>query len=131
MNCNSQNPLDSYWSFIRCKDNESVCKMILFYVENGTGYSISELKKRYNEKQLFFEALKHVVTTKKSLIKAMNINLDNACWYKKELQEDQLLAESIVDYQCPYTRYPARLITTNKEWFNALGTDNTNQCSLW
>ena len=131
MSTNPKHPLKTYWSLLRCKDRESVCKMIISFIENGTGCSINELKKNLTEKQLFYEALQHVVTTKKSLVKALKINLDNCCWYKQELKEDGYLVESLNDCRCPYTHHPARLLTTNKSYFTTFGEDNSNQLNLF
>jgi hypothetical protein len=130
MTAKSTNPLDTYWSLFRCKDNSSVCKLIVSYVEEGSNSTIEELKKNLNEKELFFEALKHVVTTQKSLIKALEINVDNCCWYRRELKEENLLVESDEDYHCPYTRHQAKLLTTNKGLFNALSSSASNQLSF-
>lgn len=124
-------PLDTYWNLVQCKDRESVSKLIIHYLEAGTGKSITELKKEKIEDDLFFIALKHVTTTKKSLIKALNLNIDNCCRHKRKLEKKDLLVESGINYRCPYTGRLAKLLTTNKEFFSELDGSSSNQLSLF
>ena len=56
----------------------------------GTGHTIPELKVLYSEENLFFVALKHVTTTKKSLCKALSLNIDNCCRYKRDFEKKGL-----------------------------------------
>lgn len=111
------------------KDKVSVLKYIKNRVENGTGLALSELKKKYNEEQLFFVALKYITTTKKALCKSLDINIDNACRYKRRYEKAKILKQSKEDIVCPYSGYPARRISTNPEEFDDL--DHSSQLSLF
>lgn len=124
-------PLHTYWELYRCKDRKSVCRLIVHYVEQGTGKKLTELKESLSEDALILEALKHVTTTKKSLIKALNLDVDNVCRYKRELEKNGHLVQSVIDYTCPFTRRQARLLTTNKAYFESLGSLRTNQLGIF
>ncbi len=93
-------------------------------VENGTGYSVNELKSIYSEEKLFLIALKHVSTTKKSLCKALGLGVDNCCRYKRDLEKKGLLVESIESVTCFYTGCDAKVLSTNPEKFNKLRKSN-------
>lgn len=113
------------------KDKQLIVNYIIKEVEKGTGLNISELKKQYSEDRLFYEALKHITTTKKALCKALNINIDNACWYKRNLEKDGLLIQSSEEVICPYTKHQAHLISTNPKEFDKLRELHTPQLSLF
>jgi len=114
----------------RFKDKEFITKQIIQNVQNGTGFSINSLKHRYSEEMFFLVALKYVITTKKALCKALDINIDNACRYKRDAEVKGNLVQSIDVFFCPFTGYKAHLISTNKDEFNALLKSNTNQTKL-
>ncbi|GAA3512418.1 hypothetical protein GCM10022393_27720 [Aquimarina addita] len=111
------------------KDKVSVLKYIKARVENGTGLVLSELKKEYNEEQLFFIALKYITTTKKALCKALDIPVEAGCRYKRKYEKQGLLVESIEDIVCPYTMHPAKRLSTNPDEFDDL--THTNQLTLF
>ena len=106
------------------KGKKEVLNFIKIQVENGTGLNIDELKKRYSEEVLFYKALKHVTTTKKALCKSLNLNIDNACRFKRNYELKGLLKESINDVVCPFTKYPAKLLSTNPNEFERLTYSN-------
>jgi len=112
------------------KDSQFIVKQIIKQVENGTGLSISVLKNSYSEDNFFLLSLKHVTTTKKALCKALDINIDNACRYKRDAEVKGNLVQSVDVFLCPFTGYKAHLISTNKDEFNALLKSNTNQLTL-
>ncbi len=113
------------------KDKQIIAKSIIREVEKGTGLSIFELKRQYSEERFFYEALKHVTTTKKALCKALHINIDNACRHKRELEKNGNLVQSIDQIVCPYTGFMAHLISTNPEEFGRLQKSNSNQLNLF
>lgn len=102
------------------KNKELVLKSIVKQVQKCTGLSYVELKKKYSEETLFYICLKHCVTTKKALCKAFNINIDNACRYKRSLEKRGLLVQSLNKVFCPYTNHKAHLITANRFEFENL-----------
>jgi hypothetical protein len=93
-------------------------------IEIGTGYSISELKRKYTQENLFFIAAKQVTTTKKSLCKALEVEAENCCRHKRKFELKGLLVESVEDYTCNYTGHQAKLISTNPNKFNRLLMSN-------
>ena len=114
------------------KDKVLVKKYIKSRVEKGTGLTLEELKKKYCEEQLFFEALKHVTTTKKALCKALDLNIDNACRFKRGFEKNGLLMQSRDKVLCPFTKkYWAHLISTNPKEFERLGKTDTKQLSMF
>lgn len=106
-------------------------QFIVKQVEKGTELSLSELKKQYSEEHLFAIALKHVTTTKKALCTALNIPVEAGCRYKRSLEKDGNLVQSIDEVVCPYTKHPAHLISTNPKEFERLLKSNTNQTKLF
>lgn len=100
-------------------------------VEKGTGVSISELKELYSEEKLFNLALKHVTTTKKALCKTFNIPIEAGCRYKRTLEKEGFLVQSIDEINCPFTKHPAHLISTNPKEFERLQKSSTNQLKLF
>lgn len=113
------------------KDTKNLIKNIRKAVEIGTGLKFSELKERYSEQALFYKALKYVTTTKKAICKALDINIDNACRFKRSLERQGLLVQSYDKIVCPYSGYKAHRITTNENSFSELLKVNTNQLKMF
>ena len=113
------------------KDKNLTLQFIVKQVEKGTGLSFSELKKHYSEEHLFNIALQHVTTTKKALCTALNIPVEAGCRYKRTLEKEGYLVQSIDEVYCPFTKHPAHLISTNPKEFERLRKSNTNQLSLF
>ena len=110
------------------KDKTNNRKAHLNWIERkvvlGTGHTIQELKVLYSEESLFFVALKHVTTTKKSLCKALGLNIDNCCRYKRDLEKKGLLIESADSYTCNYSFRQAKILSTNQAKFDKLLMSN-------
>lgn len=98
-------------------------------IEKSTGLSIAELKSKYNEDKLFQVGLYHVTTTKKVICEALSIPVEGACRYKRNLEKNGLLVESVDEVVCSYTNNPAHLITTNPSEFE--GIRKTNQLNIF
>lgn len=113
------------------KDKYLTLQFIVKQVEKGTGLSFTELKKQYSEEYLFNLALQHVTTTKKALCTALNIPVEAGCRYKRTLEKEGNLVQSIDEVYCPFTKHPAHLISTNPKEFERLRKSNTNQLSLF
>lgn len=113
------------------KDKYLTLQYIVKQVEKGTGLSFTELKKQYLEEHLFFLSLKHVTTTKKALCTALNIPIEAGCRYKRTLEKEGNLVQSIDEVICPFTKHQAHLISTNPKEFERLRKSNTNQLSLF
>lgn len=113
------------------KDKHLVLQFIVKQVEKGTGLSFLELNKQYSEEHLFSLSLKHVTTTKKALCTALNIPVEAGCRYKRTLEKEGNLVQSIDEVICPFTKHPAHLISTNPKEFERLLKSNTNQLNLF
>lgn len=113
------------------KDKQLVLQSIVKQVEKGTGLTIKQLKNKYSEETLFLVALKHVTTTKKALCKALLLNIDNACRYKRKLEKSDLLVQSIDEVICPYSKHSAHLLSTNPNEFDRLRDSDNNQLNLF
>ena len=111
-------------SLVKSKNKEKTIKYIVKQVEKGTGHTIKELKHKYSDKKLFFEALKHVTTTKKALCKSLNLEIDNACRDKRDFEKKGVLIQSVDRFSCPYSTEKAHLLTTNPEEFEKLTKSN-------
>ncbi|NAS32435.1 hypothetical protein GTQ40_15730 [Flavobacteriaceae bacterium R38] len=113
------------------KDKTLVLNFIRAEVEKGTGLILTELKEKYSEDQLFHIALKYVTTTKKALCTAIQIPVEAGCRYKRALEKEGLLVQSIDEVICPYTKHMAHLISTNPDEFEKLSKSKVNQTSLF
>jgi hypothetical protein len=131
MESNQLNSLNNFLDKRQGQDKNLILKHIINDVKKGTGLSISELKKQYSEEQLFYVALKHVTTTKKALCEALEIPIEAGCRYKRELEKNGHLVQSIDEVICLYTKHPAHLITTNPKEFKRLKKSNTNQLNFF
>ena len=108
-----------------------VLKFIQKQIEKGSGVTILELKKKHNEENLFQIGLKYVTTTKKAYCEAMDIPVEAGCRYKRSLEKNGLLVQSMDEVVCPYTGHMARVISTNPNEFGKLRQSNSNQTSLF
>lgn len=107
------------------KDREILLNFIRFTVENKSGLVIPKLKEMYSEERFFYESLKYVTTTKKALCKALDINIDNACRYKRTLEKQGLLVQSYDRINCPFSGRKSHKLTTNQSLFAEISkTDN-------
>jgi len=131
MESNQLNSLNNFLDKRQGQDNNLILKHIINDVKKGTGLSISKLKNQYSEEQLFYVALKHVTTTKKAICTALNIPIESGCRYKRELEKNGHLVQSIDEVICPFTKHPAHLISTNPKEFKRLKKSNTNQLNFF
>lgn len=131
MESNQLNSLNNFLDKRQGQDKNLILKCIINDVKKGTGLSISKLKNQYSEEQLFYVALKHVTTTKKALCTALNIPIEAGCRYKRELEKNGHLVQSIDEVICPFTKHPAHLISTNPKEFKRLKKSNTNQLNFF
>lgn len=113
------------------KDKNLTLQFIVNQVEKGTGLSFSGLKKQYSEEHLFSLVLKHFTTTKKALCTAFNIPVEAGCRYKRILEKEGILVQSIDEVMCPFTKRQAYLINTNPKKFNKLLKLNTKQLTMF
>ena len=127
---NSLNTSDLSYSR-QYKDKNLTLQLIIEQVEKGTGINVDELKKQYSEEHLFNLALQHVPTTKKALCIALNIPVEAGCRYKRTLEKEGNLIQSIGEVICPLTEHKAHLISTNPREFERLRKSNTNQLNLF
>lgn len=68
---------------------------------------------------IFREALKVVTATKKAICVAFNLNIENVCRYKRQLEKNNLLKQSDKKQFCKYTGHLAHYLTTNTELINS------------
>jgi hypothetical protein len=113
------------------KDKKLTLQLIVKEVERKTNLSLSELKSNYTEDKLFAVALKHVTTTKKALCTAFNIPIEAGCRYKRTLEKEGNLVQSIYEVICPFTKHPAHILSTNSKEFERLLKSNNNQTKLF
>lgn len=125
------NQLNSPLHKRQAKDKHLTLQFIVNEVEKGTGLSLLELKKQYSEEHLFAVALKHVTTTKKTLCTALNIPVEAGCRYKRTLEKNGNLVQSIDEVICPLTKHPAHLISTNPKEFKRLLKSKYRQLTIF
>ena len=105
-------------------DKQMHLNWIVRKVEKGTGLTKWELKSIYSEKALFYEALKHVSTTSRSLCVAFNLSRPNCCRHKKDLESRGLLIQSVDKYVCRNSYDLAHVLSTNQNKFDELLKSN-------
>jgi len=127
METTNNNPLHKR----RSKDKVLILDFIRKQVEKGTGKSLAELKNEHSEERLFYTGLRYITTTKKAFCKALNINIDNACRYKRNFEKNGYLVQSTDEVVCQYTKHKAHLISTNPKEFERLQKSNTNQLKMF
>jgi hypothetical protein len=119
------------WLIKHSKDKQLTLKLIISQVEKGTGLTIKQLKKKYNEEVLFLIGLKHVTTTKKAFCEALNIPVEAGCRYKRRYEDEGFLVQSVDEILCPLTKHLAHLISTNPNEFKRLTKSTSNQTKLF
>ena len=105
-------------------DKQMHLNWVVRKVEIGTGLTKQQLKNIYSEKALFYEALKHVSTTSRSLCVAFNLSRPNCCRHKKDLESRGLLIQSVDKYVCRNSYDLAHLLSTNQNKFDELLKSN-------
>lgn len=100
-------------------------------LEKSSGRTIEELKEMYSEDTLFREALRHVTTTKKAICSLLDIPVEAACRYKRNLEKCGHLIESLNTVLCPVTAHPAKLISTNPDKFEDLRKSTVKQLKMF
>ena len=113
----------------RNKDRQLLADSIRKTVLRKVGLSLSELHQNFPEDRIFYLGLKYVTTTKKAICKALDINIDNACRYKRDLEKRGLLVQSAKQRICPYTKHAAHFLSTNPKEFARL--EKSNQTKLF
>lgn len=113
------------------KDRAFILQFIRNQVEKGTGKNFIELKTEYAEDKLFYLSLKYVTTTKKALCEAMKIPVEAGCRYKRSLEKEGVLIQSIDEFDCPFTRHKAHLLSTNPKEFKRLLKSSDTQLKLF
>ena len=108
---------------------ELLLSEIRLLVERGTGVSITELKENNSEFKVFNIALKYVTTTKKTICKALSLNIDHCCRHKRTLEKSGLLVQSLEKKRCPFSGYQAHFLSTNPSVFEEL--TYSNQLSIF
>tara|TARA_R110000868_G_scaffold236485_1_gene490496 strand:+ start:794 stop:1234 length:441 start_codon:yes stop_codon:yes gene_type:complete len=105
-------------------DKQMHLNWVVRKVEKGTGLTKRELKSIYSEKSLFYEALKYVSTTSRSLCVAFNLSRPNCCRHKKDLESRGLLIQSVDKYVCRNSYDLAHVLSTNQNKFDELLKSN-------
>lgn len=128
---NQYNKANAFQHKRQMQDKVLILKSIVKKVEKGTKLSHLELKNKYSEEHLFAITLKYVTTTKKALCTAFDIPIEAGCRYKRTLEKHGNLVQSIDEVICPFTRYPAHLISTSPNEFERLLKSNNNLLNLF
>ncbi|MDG1276089.1 MAG: hypothetical protein P8O16_02330 [Algoriphagus sp.] len=131
METNQRNSLKVFLQERQVQGKKFTIALIVNSIEKGTGIRLPELKKTYSEDTLFQISLHHVTTTKKALCTALNIPVEAGCRYKRSLEKEGKLVQSIDEFICPITKHPAHLISTNPNEFESLLKSNSNQLNLF
>lgn len=113
------------------KDRAFILQFIRNQVENGTGKNFVDLKTEYTEDKLFYISLKYVTTTKKALCEAMGIPVEAGCRYKRSLEKNGQLVQSVDEFVCPLTMHKAHHLSTNPKEFKRLLKSNDSQLKMF
>lgn len=125
------NQLNSPLHKRRNKGKHIILQSIKVKIEKETGLRLSQLKKLYSEEKLFSIGLQHVTTTKKTICLALNIPLEAGCRYKRTLENEGKLVQSIDEVVCPFTKHLAHFLSTNPKEFERLRKSKSNQLNFF
>jgi hypothetical protein len=131
MGTNQRNSLKVFLEGRQAQGKKFTNALIINSIEKGTGRKLTELRKTYSEDALFKLSLQFVTTTKKALCTALNIPVEAGCRYKRSLEKEGKLVQSIDEFICPITKHPAHLISTNPNEFESLLKSNSSQLNLF
>lgn len=131
MGTNQRNSLKVFLEGRQAQGKKFTNALIIHSIEKGTGRKLTELRKTYSEDALFKLSLQFVTTTKKALCTALNIPVEAGCRYKRSLEKEGKLVQSIDEFICPITKHPAHLISTNPNEFESLLKSNSSQLNLF
>lgn len=111
------------------KDKHLYIQYLRYKVLDNVGLTLDEFIDSYPEDKRFRLALAHVTSTKKAICKAFKIPVEAGCRYKRCLEKNALLVQSVKMIICPYTKHPAHELSCNPDEFHRLTT--TNQLGLF
>lgn len=113
------------------KGKQFILNQIVAKIEKGSQKSLKQLKKELSEDGLFYFGLQFVTTTKKAYCHAIDIPVEAGCRYKRHLEKNGNLVQSVDRVVCPFTSHLAHLISTNPNEFESLRKSKTNQLNLF
>ncbi|MGY6561422.1 MAG: hypothetical protein ACXITV_04895 [Luteibaculaceae bacterium] len=113
------------------KDKQILVESIRKQIETKSGLTIDFWRKNADQLTVFYIGAKYVTTTKKVLTEALQLPIEHCCRYKRELEKNGFLVQSIKPVICPFTKYRAHLISTNPNEFERLTKINNNQLTLF
>ena len=113
------------------KDKQILVETIRKQIESKSGRTIDYWRENADQLTVFYLGAKYVTTTKKVLTLALKLPIEHCCRYKRKLEKNGYLVQSIKPIICPFTKHPAHLISTNPNEFERLTNINNNQLNLF
>ena len=104
----------------RNKDRQNLIDFIVRTIEKKTGLTLRELKRTHTQKELYRIGLYYFSTTNKTICEALKIPVEAGTRRKRDLEKEGRLMASRKKRICPFTKHPAKFLTTNPDQFNEL-----------
>jgi len=117
---NSQSLTNLFGRRYKAQSTINLSDFIVRTIERKEGASLYQLKRFHNQKELYRIGLYHVTTTNKAICEALKIPVEAGTRRKRNLEIDGYLMASIKKRICPFTKRPARFLTTNPNKYNEL-----------
>lgn len=117
---NSHSPKSLLSERRQAQSTKNLTDFIVRTIERKTGSKLQELKRTRKEKELYHIGLYHVTTTNKTICEALKIPVEAGTRRKRDLEKEGRLVASRKKGICPFTKYSARLLTTNPNQFREL-----------
>ncbi|SDX19231.1 hypothetical protein [Aequorivita viscosa] len=102
------------------KDKQLLKDYIIRTIEDKTGKPIQLLRKNHTQRELYKIGLYYVTTTNKAICEALKIPVEAGTRRKRELEKEGRLIASAKKRICPFTKHPARFLTTNPDQYREL-----------
>lgn len=102
------------------KDRQILINWMRKEIKETTGYTVGELKKGRNEIKLYRFGLFLFTTTNKAICEALDIPTEAGTRYKRKLEKAGKLKASTKKRICPYTKHPAKFLSTAENQYNDL-----------
>ncbi|WP_379862281.1 hypothetical protein [Mariniflexile ostreae] len=105
---------------IKAKDKQILLNHIVQTIEQKTGLSLLQLKRKHPQHDLYKIGLFYFTTTNKTICEALKIPVEAGTRRKRKLEKDGRLMSSIKKGICPFTGHKARFLSTNPDQYNKL-----------
>lgn len=117
---NSQSLKNLFGRRYKVQDTQLLKDYIIRKIESKTEQPIQLLRKNHSQIELYRIGLYYVTTTNKAICEALQIPVEAGTRRKRDLEKAGVLIASCKKRMCPFTKHPARFLTTNPNQYSEL-----------